>query len=284
MYANEFNKNVKKVLISYKKDARQAYEAAIYISELIDKRLIETVIRPSMDITAADLEYVGLAIVLGGDGTLLITFGKMYPVEVPIIGIDFGRLGFLVEISDDYKSCSIEKFFDGTLEFSRRMALDVEIIRNGEKISSFISLNEAVIAREKSIHARIIDLKTYINGIWLNDFNADGLIIATPTGSTGYSLSAGGPVVHTDLDAIIITPICPHTLTNRPVIVGTDEIALRIKVPQQEREIFISVDARDGIKLFDNDEIIIKKHPSKFFLAMSLDLNYWDILRMKLKW
>lgn len=283
MYANEFNRNVKKVLISYKKDARQAYESAIDISELIGKRLVETIIRPSMDITAADLKDVGLAIVLGGDGTLLITFGKMYPVEVPIIGIDFGKLGFLVEILDIYKACSIEKFFDGSLEFSQRIAFDVEIIRNGEKISSFVSLNEAVIAREKSIHARIIDLKTYINDNWLNDFNADGLIIATPTGSTGYSLSAGGPIMHPELDVMIITPICSHTLTNRPIVVGTDE-TLRIKVPPQDRNIFISVDARDGIKLIDSDDIIIKKHSSKYFLARSLDLNYWDILREKLKW
>ncbi len=283
MFSNEFDLNIKKVLISYKKDLALAYKATVEIGDLINSRNIDTVIRPSMNIAPADLENVGLVVVLGGDGTLLITIGKMFPLEVPVIGIDFGKLGFLVEIADIQKSAAIKAFFDGSLEFSPRMALDVKVIRNGKNIAGFISLNEVVIAREKSIHARVIDLKVYFNDIWLIDLPADGLIIATPTGSTAYSLSAGGPIVHTDLDAMVITPICPHTLTNRPVIVSPDG-TIKVIIPPQAREIFISVDGRDGIKLLDGDKIIIKKHPSKFYLAMSSELNYWDILRTKLKW
>ena len=282
MFASEFNKNIKRVLISYKKDAEEAFKSANYIYEFIKAKGIDAAVKPSMNITAADTENVGLVVVCGGDGTLLITFGKIFPLEVPIIGIDFGKLGFLVEVSESLRDEALKKIFDGSLEFNPRMALDIDVIRNGKSISKFVSLNEATIAREKSIHARIIDLSVHINDVWLNDFRADGLIIATPTGSTAYSLSAGGPIVQPDVEAFILTPICPHTLTNRPVIINPCE--LKIKIAPQERNIFISADGRDGIKLCDNDEVIIKKHPSRVYLSASLSLNYWDILRLKLNW
>lgn len=282
MLASEFNKDIKKVLISYKKDAKRALDSAKYVCGLIKERGIAAVVKPSMGITARDVEGVGLVVVCGGDGTLLITLGKIFPLEVPVIGIDFGKLGFLVEIAESSKEEAISKVFDGSLMFNPRMALDINVIRNGESIARFISLNEATIAREKSIHARIIDLTVFINDVWLNDFRADGLIIATPTGSTAYSLSAGGPIVQPDIEAFILTPICPHTLTNRPVIINPCE--LKIKIAPQERDIFISADGRDGIKLIDNDEILIRKHTSKIYLSASLNFNYWDVLRAKLKW
>lgn len=282
MLASEFNKNIKRVLISYKKDAGEAFKSANHVREIIKKQGIEAVVKPSMNITASDTENVGLVIVCGGDGTLLITFGKIFPLEVPIVGINFGKLGFLVEISESSGDEAIEKIFDGSLKFNPRMALDIDVVRDGRSVSKFVSLNEATIAREKSIHARVIDLTVHINNIWLNDFRADGLIIATPTGSTAYSLSAGGPIVQPDVEAFILTPICPHTLSNRPVIINPCE--LKIKIAPQERNIFISADGRDGIKLCDNDEIIIKKHPSKLYLSTSLSFDYWDILRSKLNW
>ncbi len=283
MLSKEFNKNIKKVLISYKKDAQEAYNAAVYISEPIEDKNIETIIRPSMDIAAADLTDVGLVIVLGGDGTLLITFGNVFPLEVPVIGIDFGSLGFLVEISDNNKIEAIEKFFDGTLEFRERIALDITVRRNGGDIINYVALNEAVIAREQSIHARIINLKVCINGIWVNDYRLDGLIVSTPTGSTAYSLAAGGPIVFPDLEAFVITPICPHMLSNRPLMINSNEL-LRIRFAPQDNKLFISVDGRDGIRLEDGDEIYIKRHQTKFYLAASFNMSYWDILRAKLKW
>lgn len=282
MLASEFNKNVKKVLISYKKDAEEAFKSANHVCEIIKQRGIEAAVSPSMSITASDMKDVGLVIVCGGDGTLLMTFGKIFPSEVPIVGINFGKLGFLVEISESLRDNAVEKIFDGSLVFNARMALDVDVIRYGRSIAKFVSLNEATIARERSIHARVIDLSVHVDNVWLNDFRADGLILATPTGSTGYSLSAGGPIVQPDVDAFILTPVCPHTLTNRPVIINPCE--LKIKIAPQERDIFISVDGREGIRLSDNDEIIIKKHPTKFYLSASLNLNYWDILRSKLSW
>jgi len=283
MLSKEFNKNIKKVLISYKKDAQEAYDAAVYISELIENRNINTVVRPSMDIAAADLSGVGLVVVLGGDGTLLITFGSVFPLEVPVIGIDFGSLGFLVEIPDSNKIEAIERFFDGTLEFRERIALDITVRRNGGGIINYVALNEAVIAREQSIHARIINIKVCINGVWVNDYRLDGLIVSTPTGSTAYSLAAGGPIVFPDLEAFIITPICPHMLSNRPVMVNSNEL-LRIRFAPQDNKLFISVDGRDGVRLEDGDEIHIKRHQTKFYLAASFNMSYWDILRAKLRW
>ncbi len=282
MFSSEFNKNVKRVLVSYKKGAEEAKKSADYVCGLFRRNGIEGAVRPSMGITAADAKDVGLVIVCGGDGTLLITLGKIFPLEVPIIGINFGTLGFLVEISESQKKEAVEKFFDGSLEFIPRIALNIEIFRKGKSIEKLVSLNEATIAREKSIHARVINLTVSVDGAWLNDFRADGLIVATPTGSTAYSLSAGGPIVQPDMDAFILTPICPHTLSNRPLIINPCE--LRVKILPQERDIFISADGRDGLKLYDGDEIVIKKHPSKVFLSVSLNFGYWDILRTKLNW
>jgi NAD+ kinase len=283
MQAKEFNKNIKKVLISYKKNAQEAYNAAVYISKLIENKHITTVVRPSMDIAAADLSDVGLVVVLGGDGTLLITFGNVFPLEVPVIGIDFGSLGFLVEISDNNKTEAIEKFFDGTLKFRERIALDITVRKSDGSIINYVALNEAVIAREQSIHARIINIKVCINDTWLNDYRLDGLIVSTPTGSTAYSLAAGGPIVFPDLEAFIITPICPHMLSNRPIIVNSNEL-LRVRFAPQDNKLFISVDGRDGVKLEDGDEVYVKRHHTKFYLAASFSMSYWDILRAKLKW
>ncbi|MHB8232766.1 MAG: NAD(+)/NADH kinase [bacterium] len=282
MFSSEFNKNVKRVLVSYKKDAEEALKSANYIYGLFKQNGIEGIVSPSMDITAAETAGVGLVVVCGGDGTLLITLGKIFPLEVPIIGINFGTLGFLVEVSELQKKEAFERFFNGSLEFIPRMALDIEVFRHGKSIEKLVSLNEATIAREKSIHARVINLTVLVNDVWLNDFRADGLIIATPTGSTAYSLSAGGPIVQPDVDAFILTPICPHTLSNRPLVINPCD--LKVKILPQERDIFISADGRDGIKLRDGDEVIIKKHTSKVFLSASLDYNYWNILRTKLNW
>jgi NAD+ kinase len=282
MFSSEFNKNVRRVLVSYKKDALEALKSANYVCGLFKENGIEAIVRPSMGITSSDTEGVGLVVVCGGDGTLLITLGKIFPLEVPIIGIDFGTLGFLVEVSEQQKKEAVEGFFSGSLEFIPRMALNIEVFRQGKSIEKLVSLNEATIAREKSIHARVINLTVSVNDVWLNDFRADGLIIATPTGSTAYSLSAGGPIVQPDMDAFIITPICPHTLSNRPLVINPCN--LKIKILPQERDIFISADGRDGIKLRDGDEVVIKKHASKVFLSASLNYDYWNILRTKLNW
>ncbi len=282
MFSSDFNKNIKRVLVSYKKGAEDALKSANYVCGLFQQNGIEGIVKPSMGITHSDTEGVGLVVVCGGDGTLLITLGKIFPLEVPIIGINFGTLGFLVEVPERKKKEAVERFFDGSLEFIPRMAFDIEVFRKGKSIEKLVSLNEATIAREKSIHARVINLTVFVDDLWLNDFRADGLIIATPTGSTAYSLSAGGPIVQPDIDAFILTPICPHTLSNRPLIMSPCK--LKIRILPQERDIFISADGRDGLKLYDGDEVIIQKHSSKVYLSVSLDYDYWNILRTKLNW
>lgn len=282
MFASEFNKNVRRVLISYKKDAEEALKSAKYVYRLFELNGIEGLVRPSMDITAADVDNIGLVVVCGGDGTLLITLGKIFPLAIPVIGINFGTLGFLVEIPECQTKEAVNSFIDGSLEFVPRMALDIEIFRKGKSVKQLVSLNEATIAREKSIHARVIDLTVYVDDVWLNDFRADGLIVGTPTGSTAYSLSAGGPIVQPNINAFILTPICPHTFSNRPLIISP--CTLKIKILPQKRDIFISADGRDGMKLRDGDEVIIKKRALKVFLSVSLDYDYWNILRTKLNW
>ena len=176
--------------------------------------------------------HVEMIIVLGGDGTLLSVARLVGDHDVPILGVNLGGLGFLTEITLEELYRVLERVVEGNFITDERVVFNTAVIRKGEKMAGFIVLNDAVI--NKGALARIIDIETTINGEYLTTFKSDGLIISTPTGSTAYNLSAGGPIVHPSLHCIIITPICPHTLTNRPIMVP-DEVEIRavLKTKQQ---------------------------------------------------
>ena len=177
-----------------------------------------------------------LLIVLGGDGTLLSVARIPGAEDVPILAVNLGGLGFLTEIRVDEINSLLEKVTVGDFDLDRRMMLEVSLSRSGEKgVETFRVLNEVVV--NKGAMARMIDLDTSVNGMYLNIFKADGLIICTPTGSTGYSLSAGGPIIHPTLKLISLTPICPHTLTNRPIIL-TDDSTIKVTLRSEKRRCF----------------------------------------------
>jgi len=226
-------------------------------------------------------DTVDWVIVLGGDGTLLGAARKVGRYGLPILGINLGGLGFLTEIPLKMLYKEMEKLIAGEIDVENRLMLQASVLRGNEEKCSFSVLNDVVI--NKGALARIIDLGVSIDGRFLTTFRADGLIISSPTGSTGYNLSAGGPILYPNLEALILTPICPFTLTQRPIILPDTSI-IEIKMGENSEEVTLTFDGQVGFDLMDNDRVIISKSEKKLKLIKSPDQDYFDILRTKLKW
>lgn len=222
-----------------------------------------------------------LVIVLGGDGTLISVARLVGKSEVPILGINLGSLGFLTEIPVSGIYGALESCLYGGCRVSQRMMLNISLVRDGKEIGSYHALNDAVI--NKGAPAKIITLDASVDGSFLATFKADGLIVASPTGSTGYSLSANGPIVDPTIDCIIITPICSHTLTNRPIVVSAD-IVVTIVLHSQVENVMLTLDGQVGIPLEYCDEIRIGRSRHRTRLVLSEDTDYFNVLRSKLKW
>jgi NAD+ kinase len=226
-------------------------------------------------------DTVDLVVVLGGDGTLLGAARKVGRYGLPILGVNLGGLGFLTEIPLEMLYKDIEKVITGQVTVEPRLMLQASVFRNAEEKCRFSVLNDVVI--NKGALARIIDLRVSIDGHFLTTFRSDGLIISTPTGSTSYNLSAGGPILYPDLEALILTPICPFTLTQRPIIVP-DTSVIEVQMGKHNEEVILTFDGQVGFDLMAHDRVIISKSEKKLKLIKSPDQDYYDILRTKLKW
>jgi len=223
-----------------------------------------------------------LVVVLGGDGTLIAAARMVGEREVPILGVNLGSLGFLTEITLGELYPSVERCLAGDFEVSERMMLVASVERDGKVVELHRVLNDVVI--NKGALARIIDMETSVDGRYLTTFKADGLIVSTPTGSTGYSLSANGPIIHPTLECISITPICPHTLTNRPLVTGPDaDISIRLESAADEA-VFLTLDGQVGVKLQSGDVVQIRRSEHTTRLVQSRSKDYFEVLRTKLKW
>jgi NAD+ kinase len=222
-----------------------------------------------------------LIIVLGGDGTLISTCRLVADKGVPVLGVNIGGLGFLAEIPVEKLYEMLEMVLTGDCPIEERLMLKAQVLRHGAVIAEYNVLNEVVV--NKAALARIIDLETYINQSYVTTFKSDGLIISTPTGSTAYSLSAGGPVLYPTLDNIVVTPICPHTLTNRPIVLAGNSIIEVILRSPTER-VYLTLDGQVGFSVMQNDTIVVEKSPFKTRLLIPCDRDYFEILREKLKW
>lgn len=222
-----------------------------------------------------------LVVVLGGDGTLISVARLMVDREVPIVGVNLGSLGFLTEITLGEMYDLLGKFLSAEYGISERMMLQAQIVRKRETIATYRVLNDVVI--NKGALARIIELETMIDGNYLTRFRSDGLIISTPTGSTGYSLAAQGPVVHPSLDCLLVTPICPHTLTNRPIVVGGDS-SLEVRLQSKDEDVFLTLDGQVKLDLESGDTIVVNKAACRTRLVVSSTKDYYEVLRAKLKW
>jgi NAD+ kinase len=225
--------------------------------------------------------HVDMIVVLGGDGTLLSIARLVGNHNVPIVGVNLGGLGFLTEIHLEELYPVLERVMRGDYETDEREVLIASVLRRGEKRAEFSVLNDAVI--NKGALARIIDLETSINGEYLVTFKSDGLILSTPTGSTAYNLSAGGPIVYPSLHCIIVTPICSHTLTNRPIVIP-DEVIIRIVLKTHDQEVILTLDGQQGFALEYGDVVEVRKAPSRIYLVKSPYRHYFGLLREKLKW
>lgn len=223
-----------------------------------------------------------LAIVVGGDGTLLNVARSLVDSNVPLLGVNLGRLGFLADVSPDELPHRLEEVLNGQYREETRNLLHAQIIRDGEIIAQSDAVNDVVV--HKRDVARMIELETFLNEQFLNDYRADGLIIATPTGSTAYALSGGGPIIHPALSAVVVVPICPHTLTHRPIVVeasSTIEIRLRAHNTTQAQ---VTCDGQVSLPLEAGDSVIIRQKKCPLRLIHPRGHDYFELLRAKLRW
>ncbi|MGA7826371.1 MAG: NAD(+)/NADH kinase [Geobacteraceae bacterium] len=248
---------------------------------LLEERLART-LECDDGLCGADIPArADLVVVLGGDGTLISVARLVGESEVPILGVNLGSLGFLTEIPVSGLYAALELCLFRECKISKRMMLNVSLVRDGKEIGSYLALNDAVI--NKGAPAKIISLDALVDGLFLATFKADGLIIASPTGSTGYSLSANGPIVDPTIDCLLITPICSHTLTNRPIVVSADtEIA--VVLHSQMENVMLTLDGQVGIPLEYGDVMRVSRARFRTRLILSDESDYFTVLRTKLKW
>jgi len=226
-------------------------------------------------------ENVELLIVLGGDGTLLSAARALKGHKVPILAVNLGGLGFLTSVTREEMYPVLEQVLAGKQQISERMMLNAQTIRDGAPAEQQIALNDAVI--NKAALARMLDFDVYVDRAQVGRYRADGLIVATPTGSTAYSLAAGGPIVHPHLDAFVITPICPHMLTNRPLVIP-DTSHVEIDIAAAEEPVYLTLDGQVGFQLLPNDRVAICKSSSRVYFVQSPQKTYYEVLRSKLRW
>ena len=219
--------------------------------------------------------------VLGGDGTFLSAVRWIGDQDIPILGIKFGEVGFLAESTEDGLYFAAEAILNNKFVTKPRMRLLVKVIREGKEFVSETVLNDVVI--NKGALARLAHIKTYINDHYLTTYKADGLIISTPTGSTAYALAAGGPIVHPAVPGIIMTPICPFTLTNRPLIVP-DSACIKMQLAEKASDIMLTFDGQAGLEIDERDTIIARKGPHPIQMITMPDQHYFDVLKAKLRW
>ena len=219
--------------------------------------------------------------VLGGDGTFLSAVRWIGDRQTPIIGVKFGEVGFLAETTEDHLCEVAEAIIDNQFITRPQMRLTIQVFRENVEVARESAFNDVVI--NKGALARLARIRTHIDDQFLTDYRADGLIIATPTGSTAYSLAAGGPIIHPTVPGILITPICPFTLTNRPLMVP-DSSTVQIQLVKDVSDIMLTCDGQVGLKIDERDTIIVSKSSEPVRMITLPDQNYYDVLKAKLKW
>jgi NAD+ kinase len=253
------------------------------IRVLIDEdtsRLLPEQVAPAKPL-AALCTTIDLAIVIGGDGTLLHVARQMAPCGVPIIGVNLGRLGFLADITPDVMGDQIGRILDGDYQLERRLLLHVEIMRKGKIVQEGNALNDVVISKGEI--ARLIEFEIYLGGEFVIDSRADGIIVSSPTGSTAYAMSAGGPILHPTLAAISLVPICPHTLSFRPIVVSSDS-TVEIVIIGQPAQARVTCDGQVNFPLEVADRIYVRRAENPVELLHPVNRSHFDVLRAKLFW
>jgi NAD+ kinase len=276
-------RSIKKVGIIVKKNHDEALRTAHELTEWLRARGLDTVGDPysEKDDASPFDPAVDLVVVLGGDGTMISTARLVGNHDPLVLGINYGSLGYLTEFRIEEMFPALEAVLADQYGIDSREMLDAEHWREGKQIASGRVLNDVVI--NKAALARIIEIEVHLNRQFVNSFRSDGLIVATPTGSTAYNLSAGGPIVYPSMNAIVITPICPFTLTNRPIVVP-DTAEIELKLLNENEGVVLTLDGQMGYTMKDGDRVLIRKSAVSFNLVQPANRNYFDVLRNKLKW
>jgi len=226
-------------------------------------------------------EFIDLLIVLGGDGTLLSAVRCIRSKKIPVLGVNLGSLGFLTDITVNELDEAIRCLETGNYVISSRLTLKTTHIKNGKEAGSYVVLNDAVI--NKAALARMISLKVTVNEMSVATFKADGIIVSTPTGSTAYSLAAGGPILYPTINAIIIAPICPHMLSNRPFVISEEDM-IEISLLTDKEDVVLTLDGQIGIPIEYKDVVRIEKSDTRIDLIELPGSNFFNVLRRKLNW
>lgn len=230
-------------------------------------------------------DHVDLMVVLGGDGTLLGMANRIARKDrdIGILGINFGSLGFLTEVTLDDVQAALTAVLDGEAQIEERMMLRGQVLRGGRPVDDRLALNDIVVNRGSL--SRIVDMAITVDGQSVAHVRADGLIVTTPTGSTAYNLAAGGPIVHPTVDALVLTPIAPHTLTFRPIVIpGGAEVRIQPLTEGGSAELYATFDGQHGVPLETGDEVIVNRSDLRMKLLRGSSRSYFDVLRQKLKW
>lgn len=281
---------VKKVGIVVKPNNPEAFATACELSDWLREHKIEQVGEPCVwsESPADDqidrdgmAEQADVIVVLGGDGTMISTARMVGDYEVLVLGINYGSLGYLTDFRIEEMIPSLEAILRGEYDIDPRVMLSAEHWRGDEMLAKGRVLNDVVI--NKAALARIIEIEVKLNDLYVNSFRADGLIVATPTGSTAYNLSAGGPIIYPSMNAVVLTPICPFTLTNRPIVVPDTDM-IEMKLVNENEGVVLTLDGQIGHTLRSGDCVRIRKSRTTFNLVQPPNRNYFDVLRNKLKW
>lgn len=275
--------NINSVLIIANTSKPEAAVIGAEISKYLEDRKISSKII-STDVNADKLEVgfgYDLVITLGGDGTVLYASRSVCHLGIPILPINLGTFGYITEVGKDEWIEALEAYMNGKKNISRRLMLRVYVSRNGKKVFSSTALNEIVVS--SSGIAKVINLKLKIDNTLAGSFRADGMIVATPTGSTGYSLAAGGPILDAEMSAIVITPICPFTLSNRPLVTAGKQVTINVSEKQRTNTI-LTVDGQVFFDLQEGDVVTIETSRTKMLLVHSTKRNFTEVIREKLNW
>jgi NAD+ kinase len=244
-------------------------------------RVLPDPIGPSVPLERIGAE-IDLAVVIGGDGTLLHVARSLAEHEVPVIGVNQGRLGFLTDIRLADMERDVGRILDGKFQAERRLLLHAEVHRADKLLHAARAFNDVIITKGEV--ARLIEYETYIGDQFVNSARGDGIIIASPTGSTAYAMSAGGPILHPMLPALVLVPICPHTLSNRPIVVSADSVVRIVLVGLMAGHAHVTFDGQLNCNLRDGDRIYVRRAEHSIELLHPLGRNHYDVLREKLGW
>jgi NAD+ kinase len=276
---------IQNIGIVYRTDSTLAKRSAVELTSWLKNRKLNVLSHPKQTIAGAKklsaptIKKLNLVIVLGGDGTYLEAVRMLDGERAPILGVNMGSLGFLTQNRKEDLYSAVSQTLEHKMEMRPRTLLDVKVQRNGKTIFEATALNDAVI--ERGSLSQLINLAIRSTHYSVGEVKADGLVIATPTGSTAYNLAAGGPILYPYVNAFVVTPICPHSLTHRPIIFPDDHV-LNFRLLNKKHRAYLTIDGQSGTDLKPEDEVIIARAPCDHYVLRKPSQNYFDLLREKL--